>query len=282
MPELPEAEITKRKLTALLNKRIVGFWSDWPRVLRIAKNISVAARDIKGFQVERIRRHGKVIFFDLAKGGGLNNQRILAFHQRMSGSLLLKSQTQSIPSHTHCRVIFSDGEEVLFKDPRKFGVVWYGKPDEVMTDSYLSSLGPDMLSVSAAQFKKRLSVHAGMIKPALLRQDIFSGIGNIIVDEVLWHAKIHPKRTIASLPPADIKKIYDEIKQVIKESIRVQGTSMRDWLHPDGSRGRFQEHMNAYGRNGELCRRCKKGSISRILVGSRGTWICPTCQRLIP
>lgn len=281
MPELPEAEITKRKLAALLGKRAFGFWSDWPRSLRITRNASVLDRDIKGMKVIKIRRHGKVIFFGLSDRRGhrqAGGRRLLAFHQRMSGALFLKSQTEKFPPHVHHRVIFYGGEELLFRDPRKFGIVWYGLPEKVMADSYLVSLGPDMLSVSAAEFKRYLAGRSGMIKSLLLRQDIFSGIGNIIADESLWLAKIHPKRVVASLLPSDLDRLYSATKKIIQKSILAQGTSMRDWGHPDGASGQFQNQFKVYGRAGELCGRCKRGKVARILTGGRGTWICPYCQ----
>ncbi|OHA63423.1 MAG: DNA-formamidopyrimidine glycosylase [Candidatus Wildermuthbacteria bacterium RIFCSPHIGHO2_01_FULL_47_27] len=278
MPELPEAEITKRKLVALLGKRIIGFWSDWPRGLRITKTVPEVARDIKGLKVIRIRRQGKVIFFEMRKGGRAGAQKLLAFHQRMSGALILKSHVREIPRHIHHRVIFA-GEELLFRDPRKFGVVWYGRLSAVMADSYLARLGQDMLSVSFAEFKDRLSLRKGMIKALLLRQDVFSGIGNIIADEALWRAKIHPKKRSVALLPSEVRKLYNSIRGVIKDSIMVRGTSMRDWEHPDGSRGQFQRQLKVYGLAGKVCGRCKKERISRILVGGRGTWICSNCQK---
>ena len=280
MPELPEAEITKRKLSVLEGKTIAGFWCDWPRALRIVKSAARINRDIKGFKISKLRRRGKAIFIDLS---GKGEKRLLAFHQRMSGKLIIssKSDNQNIKkSHIRAKLFFTDGMELLFIDPRKFGIVWYGSAEKVMRDSYLASLGPDMLSLSLTGFKNRLN-KKGMVKPVLLRQDVVAGIGNIIADESLWRSKIHPTRQACGLSDKEITKLYDSIKQVIALGIKKGGTSMRDWGHPDGNKGRFQENFKVYARKGGLCYDCKSGKIKRILVGGRGSWICPKCQSII-
>lgn len=281
MPELPEAEITKKKLELLEGKVIVGFWSDWPKGLRVSKDAVLINKDIKGRKVLKIRRHGKAIFLDL----GGSRPRLLALHQRMSGRLTIanhKSRTinrDNRAKHTHNKLFFKDGSELWFSDPRKFGVIWYGWPGNVMSDSYFAALGPDMLSLSVEEFKNRLRKRRGMIKPVLLSQNVVAGIGNIIADESLWRSRIHPRRMAVSLSNWEINKLHGSIKKTIVLGIKAGGTSMRDWRHPDGKKGRFQEKFKVYGRKGGLCPRCKKGRVRRILVGGRGSWICIFCQR---
>jgi formamidopyrimidine-DNA glycosylase len=110
-----------------------------------------------------------------------------------------------------------------------------------------------------------------------LRQDIFSGIGNIISDEALWLAKIHPKTSIARLHGRDISKLYKNLKKVIKAILKQGGTSMRDWSHPDGKSGNYQEKFKIYRR--KICPRCRT-ALARIVVGSRKSSVCPKCQRI--
>ncbi|MBI2034042.1 MAG: bifunctional DNA-formamidopyrimidine glycosylase/DNA-(apurinic or apyrimidinic site) lyase [Candidatus Liptonbacteria bacterium] len=272
MPELPEAEITKRKLAPLIKKTIVSFSCDWPRGLRVVRSTRDINRDIRGRRVRGIRRHGKVIFLDLG-------ERIIAFHQRMSGRLEIPPRSTKPTKHVHHILTFSDGSALWFHDPRKFGVVWYGKPEEVKKEPYHRTLGSDGLAITLSDFKARLREHRGMIKPLLLRQDVVAGIGNITADETLWEARIHPKRHVHTLKDADLNRLFRAMKNVLDLGIRAEGSTLRDWAHPDGESGKFQEYLKVYGRGGEKCPRSPT-PIKRMVVGGRGTWICSKCQRL--
>ena len=217
-----------------------------------------------------IDRHGKVIFLDLG-------ERTIAFHQRMSGRLTIAPRDAKPTKYIHHRLTFSDGSSLWFHDPRKFGIVWYGKPEKVKQDPYHRTLGPDGLSIKLTDFKARLRRHKGMVKPLLLRQDVIAGIGNIIADETLWESRIHPKRPVETITEKEIIRLFRVMKNVFRRGIKAQGATLRDWGHPDGETGRFQKYFRVYGRSGKVCPRCGN-PIHRILVGSRGTWVCPHCQ----
>jgi len=285
MPELPEVEITKRKLEPLKGRKIKGFWSDWPRGLRITGSAKKIDKDIKGRKILSVRRYGKAVVFELEKRkGDKKGEKILAFHQRMSGSLLIRSKADSQKSkvgrqkeHVHAKVLFEDGTELWFKDPRKFGVVWYGKPTKVWNDNYFKCLGPDALDIVFKDFWDRLASHKGMIKPLLLRQDFIAGVGNIVADESLWAAKINPQKTVDTMSKQEMARLFFALQKVITQSIKAQGTTLQNWGHPDGKAGRFQNNFRVYGQKGRACPRCKH-VILRIVVGGRGTWICPGCQ----
>lgn len=272
MPELPEAEITARQLKALRGKKISDFWSNWPRGIKVAKSAPEIKKDIKNRKVLDVSRKGKAIVFKL-------NGRTLAFHQRMSGSLrIIKSGVKADDSCVRAKVFFGDGAELWFRDPRKFGIVWYGAPEKVMNENYFASLGLDALRVSYSQFAGRIAACKGTLKPVLLRQDIFAGIGNIVADETLWDACLHPQMQIAALKNQDLRRLFRSLKKVLQRGIRYQGTSMRDWGHPAGTRGKFQDHFMVYGRKGEECARCG-AAIVRFALAGRGTWICAECQK---
>ncbi|MBI2609920.1 bifunctional DNA-formamidopyrimidine glycosylase/DNA-(apurinic or apyrimidinic site) lyase [Candidatus Giovannonibacteria bacterium] len=267
MPELPEVEITTRKLEPLLiGKRILNFWTDWPRGLKMSSAMS----NIRGLTIRKVFRRGKVIFLELSKG------YLLAFHQRMSGKLLVVTKNIQ-DKHIHHRFDISKSRALIFHDVRKFGVVWFGKEKEILKDKFLSGLGHDPLTLSFKDFKKSLAPFKGAIKPLLLRQDVLSGIGNIIADESLWHARVYPKRRRENLSESELKKLYSSIRFVLRKSIRLGGTTMRDWLHPDNSKGRYYARRFVYKRAGEPCSHCGT-LVKRIKIGSRGTFICEQCQ----
>lgn len=284
MPELPEAEITRRNLKPLLGKKIAGFWSNWPRALRITASRRKINSDIKGRVILDIRRHGKAIFLGLSskEPKSHNTERLLVFHQRMSGSLLIKPKTQIMQgktAHIHAKIFFEDESELWFEDPRKFGVIWYGKLEEVRAEKYIASLGPDALKINFEEFLSRFRKHKGIIKPVLLRQDVLAGIGNIVADESLWRSKIHPRTPVARLPDSKLRKLFQSVKKVLETSIKAKGTTLRNWKGPDSERGGFQKYLKVYGRKNSRCYRCRS-LILRLVVANRGTWICPECQKI--
>ncbi len=243
MPELPEAEITTRVLRPLLIKRrLLGFWTDLPKGVAIFKP-SAISRDIKNRQIQAVERRGKAIVLWLSSG------RVLAFHQKLSGKLLIVSKGTA-RKHIHYRFLLSASQarrarassrsqELAMHDVRKFSKIWYGRPVDVLKSQFFAKLGRDPLLLSAAEFRKILSSRKGMIKPLLLRQDILAGIGNIIADESLWKAKIHPSTRIERLGERDLGRLFRAIKFVLQKSIQLGGSSMQDWLRPDGAPGGY-------------------------------------------
>lgn len=284
MPELPEVEITRRVLLPLIRGRIIlGFWTDWPKGLKAASGQRIAdsakwmAADIRGRRILGVERRGKVLFFRLSG----KPERVMAIHLRMSGSMeVVKAAGATEDSRwVHVRWQLSGSRELRFVDPRKFGLVWYGAPEDLQKDPYLGGLGVDANGPTQEAFVAALRGRGGMIKPLLLRQDVIAGIGNILADESLWHAGIHPKAGIADLDNAALGRLHGGLAKTIRTVLASGGTSMRNFRHPDGNAGRYQERRFVYGRAGQSCPRCRT-ILERIVVGSRGTTICPNCQRV--
>ncbi len=226
--------------------------------------------DLQNRKVLKIERRGKAILIYLS------GNKILGFHQRMTGKLLIVPRDFR-DKHIRLRFRLSSGKDLIFHDVRKFGVRWYGSSEKVLKDKYLSKLGKDPLKINFKKFQELLQERHGMIKPLLLRQDVFAGIGNIVADESLWKARIHPRRKIASLKLSEVGNLFKALHYVLKKSIRLGGTTMRDWLRPDRSEGQYYKARLVYQRAGEKCQRCS-AIIKRIKVASRGTFICETCQ----
>ncbi len=282
MPELPEVEITMRKLAPqITGRKIVSFTSDWPRGLKADFKGHALEKDIFGRKIKYLSRIGKVLFLHLSKSGKEENYRKLGFHQRMSGRLAVLVSDELLTPNKHARVKIGldNGRVLVFFDHRKFGVVWYGDDMFLSGDKYLNTLGADALSVSWLKFNKRLSAGKGIIKPFLLKQNVFAGIGNIVADETLWFAKIHPQKKVKSLDLKQRRALFLSLKKVLKRSINMGGSSMRDWLHPDQSRGGYQDSWRAYGRAGQKCYRCGR-VLKKAIVGGRGTTYCLFCQRV--
>lgn len=280
MPELPEAEITKQKLKPLIGKIIYNFWTNLKSNLKLSSYVQTK-KDIVGKKIIKISRWGKVILFYLKNNSSKENIKILAFHQKMSGRLILKKskEIKKFSPYIHFIIYFNNRLQLWFEDQRKFGIVWYGDKNQLFKSNYFKNLGPDILNIKFQDFKNRLTKHKCKIKTALLNQKIVAGIGNILADEILWASKIHPQTKISNLNNSQLKNIWRSSQKIIKRSIKFGGTSMRNWLHPDEIKGNFQNKTYVYGRLNKNCPRCKT-KIIKIKIAGRGTYLCPSCQRL--
>lgn len=287
MPELAEVEITRQKLLPLVRgRRIFNFWTDWPKGLQSANREAQIAKDMCGRKILDVTRQGKVLFFKLSG----RPPRTMAIHLRMSGRLTMvraakeTKGTKERWAHFTWRLSPRRGwgqagnRELRFVDPRKFGLVWYGSSADLARDPYLGRLGVDMQALPRVEFSAALASGRGMIKPFLLRQDRLAGIGNIIADESLWRAGIHPETRITNLNARIVAALHRSIQHTIRAMLASGGTSIRNWGQPDGRRGTYQDRRRIYGKAGNPCPRCRT-TLARLVVGGRGTTVCPSCQQ---
>lgn len=269
MPELPEVETIRRDLSPLLvGRTITGVTVGWEGCVD-RPSMASFSEQVVGRRIEAVGRRGKFLLFGLS--GGVS----LLVHLRMTGSLLIREPTD--PWETHARLVFAldNGKELRFADVRKFGRLYLSEsPEEV-----LGELGPEPLGegFDPQAFRRLFENRRGMIKPLLLNQRFLAGLGNIYVDEALFRARLHPRRAVDSLTREELGCLYDAIRGVLQEAIADQGTSRSDYVRPDGSEGRHQDQLLVSGRAGEPCPCCGT-EIERIVVGGRGTFLCPRCQ----
>ncbi len=277
MPELPEVETIVRKLIGVHNNAALSIIDRdiqdalvlWDGTLANQLPADFIAR-VKYQSVRSVGRRGKFLVFTLSKD-------TLLIHLRMSGDLRLENvidQTgKEIPLQKHDRLvlIFTSGTRLAFNNPRKFGRVWLvSDPDKI-----LGNLGPEPLNemLNAARFHGMLQQHKRQLKPLLMDQHFITGMGNIYTDEALYRAKLHPLRRSNTLTKEQSACLLDSLRSVLKEGIRRNGASI-DWIYRGGD---FQNHFNVYGRTGDPCPSCGT-LIERLVVGQRGTHICPHCQ----
>jgi len=282
MPELPEVETTvlslKRKV---LNRAFVFMWTERPN-----KDMN----RIIGKKVTDIRRHGKGIFIYL------NSGEILFIHLKMTGHLLLgewgyrknnetgekewysREKVMQEKKNGFLRYLFflDNKKQMALSDPRKFArVSVFAKED---ADDYVKKLGPDPLLIKKEEFINLFLGKKRAIKPLLMDQQFLSGIGNIYASEVLFKAKIDPERKANSLDKKEIGRIYEAIRKIIQKSIKLKGDSTSDYRLVTGKKGGYQDHHLVYNRKNLPCPACGK-KIKRTVVGGRGTYSCPQCQK---
>jgi formamidopyrimidine-DNA glycosylase len=272
MPELPEVETIRLTLKPkLIGKTIIKGEVLWPKLIQNQTVVDFLAQ-IRQKKIIDLRRRGKYLLFYLS------DNLILAIHLRMTGQLLVEPAPNSLTKATYMQLTLDDGNELRFRDQRKFGkVTLFNEENQPVA---LTKLGPEPLSdqFTVKLLKEQLSRRKVAIKKALLDQEIIAGIGNIYADEALFLAGIHPARLVASLTEEELEKLYQGIRQVLSEGIKNRGTSLRDYLDGDGNPGSNQEQLRVYNRKGLTCVKCQNMIVKMNFAG-RGTHFCPICQK---
>jgi len=268
MPELPEVEVTRRQVErVLVGATILKVWTSEPSYFFVTEPALLKKR-LRGRLVRALTRHGKYMLatFD-------DDSRLL-LHLGMTGQL----STTDFPGdpHVHLRLELSGNKGLFFRDVRKFGKVEWLRPGH--SSPRLDKLGPDALVVVPEEFYARLSARKISIKQALLDQSILSGVGNIYADEALFAARILPERASHTLDQPEAKRLLREVKRVLDKSIQHGGSTINDYLQPDGELGGYQNWHRVYGRTAEPCPRCRT-AISRVVLGGRSSHFCSSCQK---
>ncbi len=275
MPELPEVETVRRSLReALRGRRIVEVTRiAWPRT--IAEPPPETFRELlRDRAVLDVDRRGKYVLLRL------DHDETLVVHLRMTGRLTVAPAGDEPDAHTHIVLRLDDGRQLMFRDTRKFGRIWLLDGEGLA--SLEGKLGPEPLddALTAEEFRTLLRRRRGRLKPLLLDQSVIAGLGNIYVDEALWLARLHPLRTVVSLEDEQVDTLYGAIRTVLARAVDNRGTTFSDFRDGWGYRGDNQQFLNVYDRAGRPCPRCGT-PIERIVVGQRGTHVCPFCQSLV-
>jgi formamidopyrimidine-DNA glycosylase len=276
MPELPEVETIIRALRdggregpPLPGRTIAHAEVLWHRTLAEPAYEEFKQR-VPGQRVERLGRRGKFALLYLSVD-------TLIIHLRMSGDLRVEHgwdyDGNPLPLQPHDRAVltFADGMRLAFNDARKFGRIWLVSDPETVT----GRLGPEPLddSLTPARFHQMLQSHRRMLKPLLLDQAFLAGMGNIYTDEALHMSGLHPTLLSGSLNEQQAERLLAAIRTVLNRGILTHGASI-DWVYRGGD---FQNDFRVYRRTGLPCPVCQT-PIQRMVIGQRGTHVCPICQ----
>jgi len=291
MPELPEVEVTRRRIEPALRGRTIRavrttkpsyFFLTPPAVLR---------RRLAGRTVERLARHGKYLIAGLDDGSGLllhlgmtgqlfpagaRSVRLLSATAR--AALAPEAQPDFRPdAHTHLVLSFKDdGPQVFFRDVRKFGKVSWIAPGA--GSPRLARLGRDALAFEGEDLFRATRRRRVAVKNLLLSQAVVAGVGNIYADEALFDAGVRPTRRAGRVTRAECARIAAAVRRVMLRSIETGGSSISDYVAPDGADGAYQDERRVYARAGLACYSCGT-AIKRQVIAARGTHYCPSCQR---
>lgn len=268
MPELPEVETTRLGITPLIKGRVIE-----KCVVRNGKlRWPVPADLASGLQKQKIlsiTRRAKYLRFHCAETD-------FVVHLGMSGSLRFITEKEPPRKHDHIDWVFADGT-LRYHDPRRFGCVLWLESKRAF--NLLESLGPEPLSdlFSEAYLFDHLKKRQKNIKSALMDNKIVVGVGNIYAQEALFLAKINPQRASNSITFKECDQLVSAVKTILGKAIETGGTTLKDFVNPDGNPGYFAQSLKVYGRAGAPCRVCGE-PLEGITLGNRATVYCERCQ----
>ena len=274
MPELPEVETVCRALSKVIKNSRIKKIEFYRKDLRwqVKDNLEVSLKN--NIFIDPYRR-GKYILIPT------NTDKIFLIHLGMSGQIRIKKK-DIVQKHDHMRLIVENNNKhfiITYNDSRRFGYIDLFKKKELREHFLLSKIGVEplgrKLTIEYLQnnFKKRVT----NIKNALIDQKIIAGIGNIYASEILYKAKINPLRKVKSLSQNDLNSIITFTKIILKKSIDVGGTTIRDHMQPDGSLGYFTQKLKVYGKTNEKCKTCNSFIVKEV-ISNRSTFVCRHCK----
>ncbi len=289
MPELPEVEVVKRSLERKILNLIIKQVTVKDGNLRYKVNKEEISK-IKGGKIKKIVRRSKFLIFRFDK------KYSMLVHLGMTGKFFFINKKKrkiktsfyynldSSKDKKHDRVIFhfSKNQKLIYNDVRKFGFIKFYNSNNPDNNFHLKNLGLEPLEkrFNTKYFKKYIFGRNRTIKNILMDQKFISGLGNIYANEILFLSGISPKRKVKKITDYEINKIIINIKKVLKASIKLGGSSIKNFSSDDGKKGDFQQYFMVYGRKGEKCSNvdCNE-SIIRIVISNRATFFCNKCQK---
>jgi formamidopyrimidine-DNA glycosylase len=272
VPELPEVETVRRRLVPRLEGRVVVAADIADARLTAPEAPGDVAGRLEGAEIERLGRRGKYLLLELDRG-------VLAVHLRMTGNLRVTPEGAPPPPFTRAELRLDDGTVVHYTDIRRFGT-WRLLDHDAAPGWLDARNGPEPLGEGFTTTGLLQALHGrrAPVKAAILDQRVVAGLGNIYADEALWRARVHPATAAGAVGRTRVTALHGAIREVLQQGIDAQGATIRDFRTPDGGYGSAQERLDAYGRAGKPCVRCGT-SLTRIVVGGRGTHFCRRCQQ---
>ncbi|MEO7386268.1 MAG: bifunctional DNA-formamidopyrimidine glycosylase/DNA-(apurinic or apyrimidinic site) lyase [Gammaproteobacteria bacterium] len=271
MPELPEVETTRRGLAPWLEGQPIAQVVVRVPKLRWPVPPEFAGR-LPGARVVALERRAKWLLLRTDRGTAL-------LHLGMTGSFRVLRDPRPPGLHDHLDIVTGAGVTVRFNDPRRFGSVLWTTDDPAL-HPLIAPLGPEPLGndFTAEYLRQRSRNRSIAIKPHLMNAHIVVGVGNIYASEALFRAGIHPARAAGRVALPRLAGLVAAVREVLVESIRDGGTTLRDFHNGDGQPGYFSQRLRVYDRAGRPCVQCGS-TVKQMVLGQRSSYYCPRCQR---
>lgn len=270
MPELPEVETTVNSLNILKNKKVIKV-DVHTKKLRYPVPLNPLKQTLNS-KIINLRRIAKYVIIDF------DNLNSIIIHLGMSGRLKILKNQSLIKKHDHLVFKFTNNNRLVFNDPRKFGFIDIIRSDKINNIRYIKRLGLDALDkrLSKEYLYDKFHKSEVLVKQLLLNQYIVAGIGNIYASEILFDAKISPLNRGKDLNKYQIGTIIQSTKKILKKAIKFGGSTINDYISPDGTLGNFQNNFKVYGKEGKKIRGYK---IKKMVLYGRSTFFCPEIQK---
>src|SRR3954463_13785407 len=272
MPELPEVETIKNDLRELVAGARIESAEVLDPALVEQPSLEEFVRGLEGVRITGARRRAKHLIVEL------DSADYLVFQLKIGGQLLLVPPVEE-PETALMLVLHLDGERRLFlRDETGFSRARLLDAGEL--EERLSSLGPEPLEdgFGADYLPRVIGSRRAQIKPLLLDQKVVSGIGNIYVDEILYDARLHPRRKANTLSGEEWSRLHATILENLAAGVEHRGTTVRLYKDVLGRPGEHQNYLRVFEKHGKPCPDCE-GTVVREKVGGRPTHFCPSCQR---
>ncbi len=272
MPELPEVETIKEDLRELVVGTKAGRAEVLDRSLVEHPNVEEFERRVEGVEIVGARRRAKHLIVELDSGDSL------VFQLKIGGQLLLAPPVGEPTTNLMLVLRLEDGRSVFLRDETGYTRAQFYTAEEL--EERFADLGPEPFSeeFTSEYLKEAIGSRRAQIKPLLLDQKVVAGVGNIYVDELLFDAKVHPRRKANSLSDGEWERVHEAILENLREGIEHRGTTFSLYRDLRGRKGSHQKHLKVFLREGGDCPRCGV-KIVKEKVGGRATFLCPACQR---
>lgn len=283
MPELPEVETVMEGLKPFLHHQEISSIEIHSPTLRIPIP-KEKLQSLVGCKVVSLARRAKYILV------GFDNHKTMIVHLGMTGSFTVypsaKHKDIIFDRHDHVVIITDKNDKIVFRDPRRFGMIDVVKTESLQSYKALKKLGVEPLSddFNVDVLREKLSSRRIAIKMAIMDQSVVVGVGNIYASEALYLSSIDPTTPANLVNDKGLKIIVEKIKFILNAAIQSGGSTLRDYRHVGGENGSFQFNFSVYDKAGEACPDCKcslkkTGGIQRIIQGGRSTFYCTTRQK---
>lgn len=270
VPELPEVETTRRGIEPHLVGRLARRLLVRERRLRWPVPAGIGAQ-LEGVPIAGVRRRAKYLLLDNSRGSAI-------VHLGMSGGLRVLDASAPLRPHDHWDLTLDDGRLLRYNDPRRFGCLLWQPAGEV--HPLLAELGPEPFDpgFDGGYLHARAHGRSAPVKHFLMDQTIVVGVGNIYAAEALFRAGIDPRRAAGRVSLARFEQLAQAVRAILGHAIERGGTTLRDFLRPDGEPGYFEQELLVYGRAGEPCKLCG-APVQSVRLGQRSSFYCRKCQR---
>ena len=275
MPELPEVETVKEALKLhVQGYTIADIDVRFPKMIKTHEAEDFKAL-LKNQTIQDITRRGKHLIFHL-------DDYLVISHLRMEGKYFDRLVGDEPTKHVHVIWKFTNGKALWYDDVRKFGTFHlYPKDTDLEQTSQFKILGlePFDPGLTYSYLTEKLAHKKKPIKSLLLDQTVFTGLGNIYVDEVLFRSRVHPLTISSKLTKKERENVIKYTQEVLSRAIALKGTTIKTFASEHGVAGTFQNELKVHTKKGEPCPVCGT-IIEKIKVGGRGTYYCKKCQPL--